>query len=155
MLPRLWLLDGSDRPRDRQTMSVIELSWTAKKTDLGPIKRIFRITLQKRRLYIGTAKGVAWPHNIYDTYDMRHNPTQVTQQRPPWSRSRWTTRGSPIPSRWTTQQEGAQCWTLGEGERHQEQLAMLWWIRLIYKSVFESIKGAHFYTKIKRPAIVW
>ena len=32
MLPRLWLLVGSDRPTKGQTMSVIELSWTAKKT---------------------------------------------------------------------------------------------------------------------------
>ena len=31
MLPRLWLLVGSDPPTDRQTMSLIELSWTAKK----------------------------------------------------------------------------------------------------------------------------
>ena len=31
MLPRLWLLVGSDRPTDRPTMSLIELSWTAKK----------------------------------------------------------------------------------------------------------------------------
>ena len=31
MLPRLWLLVGSDRPTDRQVMSLIELSWTAKK----------------------------------------------------------------------------------------------------------------------------
>ena len=30
MLPRLWLLVGSDRPTDRPTMSLIELSWTAK-----------------------------------------------------------------------------------------------------------------------------
>ena len=30
MLPRLWLLVGSDRQTDRQTMSLIELSWTAK-----------------------------------------------------------------------------------------------------------------------------
>ena len=31
MLPRLWLLVGSKGPTDRQTMSLIELSWTAKK----------------------------------------------------------------------------------------------------------------------------
>ena len=30
MLPRLWLLVGSDRQTDRPTMSLIELSWTAK-----------------------------------------------------------------------------------------------------------------------------
>ena len=120
-----------------------EIHWsdflTDKKSVLGPIKRIWRITLQKRILYIGTAKGVAWPHNIYDTYDKQHNPTQVTQQRPPWSPSSWTTRGSIMPSRWTTQQERAQYWTLGEGERHRLQLAILWWSRLIYKSIFEGI----------------
>ena len=32
MLPKLWLLVGSDRPIDRPTLSLIELSWTAKKT---------------------------------------------------------------------------------------------------------------------------
>ena len=32
MPPRLWLLVGSDQETDRQTMSLIELSWTAKKT---------------------------------------------------------------------------------------------------------------------------
>ena len=32
MLPRLWLLVGSNRQTDRPTMSLIELSWTAKKT---------------------------------------------------------------------------------------------------------------------------
>ena len=32
MLPRLWLLVGSKGPTDRQTMSLIELSWTAKNT---------------------------------------------------------------------------------------------------------------------------
>ena len=31
MLLRLWLLVGSKGPTDRQTMSLIELSWTAKK----------------------------------------------------------------------------------------------------------------------------
>ena len=31
MLPRLWLLVGSDQQTDRPTMSLIELSWTAKK----------------------------------------------------------------------------------------------------------------------------
>ena len=34
MLPRLWLLVGSDRPTDRPTMSLIELSWTAKKREI-------------------------------------------------------------------------------------------------------------------------
>ena len=38
MLPRLWLLVGSDQQTDRQTMSVIELSWTAKKLQLPSIK---------------------------------------------------------------------------------------------------------------------
>ena len=31
MLPRLWLLVGSNQGTDRQTMSLIELSWTANK----------------------------------------------------------------------------------------------------------------------------
>ena len=36
MLPRLWLLVGSNQGTDGQTMSVIELSWTAKKGDYSP-----------------------------------------------------------------------------------------------------------------------
>ena len=44
MLPRLWLLVGSDQGTDRQTMSVIELSWTAKNAYFIPI---WTILLQK------------------------------------------------------------------------------------------------------------
>ena len=40
MLPRLWLLVGSDRPTKGQTMSVIELSWTAKKEFLSILRGV-------------------------------------------------------------------------------------------------------------------
>ena len=48
MLPRLWLLVGSDRPRDRQTMSVIELSWTAKK-GMNLFQEMFKLSWQLHR----------------------------------------------------------------------------------------------------------
>ena len=62
MLPRLWLLVGSDRPTDRPTMSLIELSWTAKKTPRNCLKNIspfmnltfvstFRILTSKLSVY--------------------------------------------------------------------------------------------------------
>ena len=43
MLPWLWLLVGSKGPTDRQTMSVIELSWTAKNLSMG--KQCFSVNL--------------------------------------------------------------------------------------------------------------
>ena len=61
MLPRLWLLVGSDRPtkgpRDRQTMSVIELSWTAKK-DSASNSTNHRID----RYYSWSLKKIHCPH---------------------------------------------------------------------------------------------
>ena len=46
MLPRLWLLVGSDRQTDRPTMSLIELSWTAKnveKQNAGYFERVANV----------------------------------------------------------------------------------------------------------------
>ena len=59
MLPRLWLLVGSDRPRDQgtkgQTMSVIELSWTAKKE-----AKVIRISWQCLNAQIYSFDHLFW-----------------------------------------------------------------------------------------------
>ena len=65
--PRLWLLVGSDRPTDqgtdRQTMSVIELSWTAKKLGLCvDVVRSTKISTQRRqkaKIHLNKCKNIA------------------------------------------------------------------------------------------------
>ena len=49
MLPRLWLLVGSKGPTDRQTMSVIELSWTAKKKFTSKKNKMLAFELIKKQ----------------------------------------------------------------------------------------------------------
>ena len=65
MLPRLWLLVGSDRPRDRQTMSLIELSWTAKK--MGHLIWPFVVLLYQTLQSMNCSKIKIW-HFGFETF---------------------------------------------------------------------------------------
>ena len=66
MLPRLCLLVGSKGPTDRQTMSLIELSWTAKNVGAAPSCPQVRILLVPLRCHPAPQYGdLLFPDRIH------------------------------------------------------------------------------------------